>query len=143
VEGVPNDLIAGSGQKFALRPLDPPYPALPKLGGAYRGLTRHPGVFMTAEELKDIAGRINRQGSYSGQRFGLLAKQIKQDLNSGIDRDVTYSGPIPGVYEYTFSYEPQDQHDAETKAALTIPPGVKVPAGLRWLPHGSHFTPRC
>lgn len=42
---------------------------------------------------------------------------------------MTYSGPIPGVYEYTFSYEPQDQHDAETRAALTIPPKAKAPAG--------------
>jgi hypothetical protein len=75
---------------------------------------------MTAEELKNIASRINRQGSYSGERFGLFAKQIKRDLNSGIDRDVTYSGPIPGVYEYTFSYEPQDQHDAETRAAANF-----------------------
>jgi hypothetical protein len=128
LDGVPNDLIAGSGQDFPLRPLDPPYPALPDLRGTYRTLT-HPGVFMSAEELKEIASRINRQGSYSEQRFGLLAKQIKQDLNSGIDWDVTYSGPIPGVYEYTFSYEPQDQHDAETRAALTIPPGAKTPAG--------------
>jgi hypothetical protein len=128
VDGVPNDLIAGSGEPLAGRPLDPPYPTLPKLGGSYRSLT-HPGVFMTADELRGIASRINRKGSYSEQRFGLLARQIKQDLKSGIDWDVTYSGPIPGVYEYTFSYEPQDQHDAETRAALTIPPGAKAPAG--------------
>lgn len=128
VDGVPNDLIAGSGEKLAARPLDAPYPALPDLAGTYRSLT-HPGVFMTADELQDISSRINRKGSYSGQRFGLLAKQIKQDLHSGIDWDVTYSGPIPGIYEYTFSYEPQDQHDAETRAALTIAPGAKAPAG--------------
>jgi hypothetical protein len=128
VDGVPNDLIAGSGHQLSLQPLDPPYPTLPNLGGTYRSLT-HPGVFMTADELQDIASRINRKGSYSGQRFGLLAKRINRDFNSGIDWDVTYSGPIPGIYQYTFSYEPQDQHDAETRAALTIPPGVKAPAG--------------
>lgn len=128
MDGVPNDLITGSGQELALRPLNAPYTTLPDLVGTYRALAR-PSVFMTAGELKDISSRINRKGSYSGQRFGELAKQVKRDLNSGIDWDVTYSGPNPGVYEYTFSYEPQDQHDAETRAALTIPPGAKAPAG--------------
>jgi len=129
VDGVPNDLIAGSGAKLPLKPLDPPYPAPPRLSGSYRSLTQHPGVFMTAQELKDIASRINRPGSYSMRRFGLLAKQIAQDLKSGIDWDVTYSGADAGVYEYTFSYEPQDQHEAETRAALKISPGAKAPAG--------------
>jgi hypothetical protein len=129
VNGVPNDLIAGSGTKLPLKPLDPPYPALPPLGGSYRGLTQHPGVFITGDELKDIASRINRPGSYSMRRFDLLAKQIAKDLKSGIDWDVTYSGPDPVVYEYVFSYEPQDQHDAQTRAALIIPPGAKAPAG--------------
>src|SRR5580704_8457853 len=129
VDGVSNDLIGGSGTKLALKPLDPPYPALPPLGGSYRSLTQHPGVFMTADELKDLASRIHRPGSYSMRRFGLLATQIARDLKSGIDWDVTYSGPDAGVYEYAFSYEPQDQHDAETRAALKIPAGVKAPAG--------------
>jgi hypothetical protein len=129
VNGVPNDLIAGSGAKLALKRLDPPYPALPPLGGSYRSLTQHPGVFITGDELKDTASRINRPGSYSMRRFDLLAKQITTDLKSGIDWDVTYSGPDPGVYEYVFSYEPQDQHDAQTRAALKIPPGAKAPAG--------------
>lgn len=128
VVGVPNDLIAGSGQSLRLRALNAPYSVVPNLNGSYHALI-HPGVFMTAAELKDIASRINRQGSYSEQRFGVLAKQIKQDLNSSIDWDVTYSGPNPEVYQYTFAYEPQDQHDTETRAALTIPPGAKAPAG--------------
>jgi hypothetical protein len=129
VNGVPNDLIAGSGTKLALKPLDPPYPALPPLGGSYSSLTQHPGVFMKGDELKDIASRINRPGSYSTQRFDSLAKQIAKDLKSGIDWDVTYSGPDPGVYQYVFSYEPQDRHDAATRAALNIPAGAKAPAG--------------
>jgi hypothetical protein len=129
VNGVPNDLLAGSGTKLALKPLDPPYPALPPLGGSYRSLTQHPGVFMTGDELKDMASRINRPGSYSMRRFDLLATKIATDLKSGIDWDVTYSGSNPGVYEYVFSYEPQDQHDAQTRAALIIPPGAKAPAG--------------
>jgi len=129
VNGVPNDLIAGSGTKLAPKPLDTPYSALPPLGGSYRSLTQHPGVFVTGDELKDMASRINRPGSYSMRRFDLLAKQIAKDLKSGIDWDITYSGPDPGVYEYVFSYEPQDQHDAETRAALKIPAGAKAPAG--------------
>jgi hypothetical protein len=63
------------------------------------------------------------------RRFDLLAKQIAKDIKSGIDWDITYSGPDAGVYEYVFSYEPQDQHDAETRAALKIPANVKAPAG--------------
>jgi hypothetical protein len=129
VDGVPNDLISGSDAKLALKPLDPPYPSLPRLGGSYRSLTQHPGVFMTADELKDIVARINRPESYSMRRFGLLARQIAQDLKSGIDWDVTYSGPDPGVYEYAFSYEPQDQHDAEIRAALKVSSSTKAPAG--------------
>jgi hypothetical protein len=40
VDGVVNDLIAGSGQTFLLRRLDAPYPALPDLRDSYRTLTR-------------------------------------------------------------------------------------------------------
>jgi hypothetical protein len=129
VDGVPNDLISGSDAKLARKQLDPPYPSLPRLSGSYRSFTQHPGVFMTGDELKDIVVRINRPGSYSLRRFGLLAKQIAQDLKSGIDWDVTYSGPDPGVYEYVFSYEPQDQHDAEIRAALKVSASRKAPAG--------------
>lgn len=77
-------MIAGSGQQLGPRPHDAPYPTLPKLGGACRSET-HPGLFMTANELRDIASRINRNGSYSERRFGLLAQQIKRDLKSAID----------------------------------------------------------
>ncbi|MBV8281704.1 MAG: hypothetical protein JO347_06540 [Candidatus Eremiobacteraeota bacterium] len=129
VDGVPNDLIAGSGTKLPLRPLGLAYQALPSLAGAYRTLSAHPGVFVTTAELKDLAARINRPASYSMQRFGRLGNQIKQDLASGIDWDATYSGSDGGVYQYAFSYEPQDQHDAEIRAALKIPSGVKAPAG--------------
>jgi hypothetical protein len=129
VDGVPNDAIGGSETKLKpLVGLNLPYPPLPRLGGSYRNLT-HPGVFVTADELRDLASRINRPASYSMRRFALLAAQIKKDLTSGIDWDVTYSGGNGGVYQYTFSYEPQDHHDAETRAALTIAPNAKAPAG--------------
>jgi hypothetical protein len=129
VDGVPNDAIAGSGLKLAqLTGLNIPYPALLPLGGAYRGLAE-PGVFTSANELNDLALRVNRAGSYSMRRFALLATQIERDLESGIDWDVTYSGANGGVYQYAFSYEPQDHREAETRAALRVPPDAKAPAG--------------
>ena len=129
VDGVPNDAIAGSDTKLKpLAGLNLPYPALPRLGGSYRNLT-HPGVFTTADELRDLVSRINRPASYSMRRFSQFAAQIKTDLASGIDWDVTYSGGNGGVYQYTFSYEPQDHHEAETRAALRMPPDAKAPAG--------------
>jgi hypothetical protein len=39
VDGVPNDLIAGSGAMLALKPLDPPSASLPRLSGSYRTFT--------------------------------------------------------------------------------------------------------
>ena len=129
VDGVPNDAIVGSDTKLPLLAgPSAPYPALPRLAGAYRKLD-HPGVFTSAAELKDLVLRINRTGSYSMRRFELLAAQIKNDLAAGIDWDVTYSGANGGVYQYVFSYEPQDHHEAETRAALSIPPDAKAPAG--------------
>jgi hypothetical protein len=112
-----------------LASLATPYLTLPPLSGAYRSLAVHPRVFTTAAELKDLAARINRPGSYSTQRFGLLAKQIKPDLTSGIDWDVTYSGCDGGVYQYVFSYEPQDDQAAKTRAQLQIAPNERAPAG--------------
>ena len=129
VDGVPNEAIAGSDLKLEkLTGLNVPYPALPLLAGAYRGLAE-PGVFTSANELKDLASRVNRADSYSRRRFALLAAQIQRDLDSGIDWDVTYSGADGGVYQYAFSYEPQDHHEAETRAALRMPPDAKAPAG--------------
>jgi hypothetical protein len=130
VNGVPNDAIAGSGAKLpVLAQAAAPYPPLPQLAGAYRDLAEHPGVFTTPAELNDLAQRIGRSESYSHRRFLTLADQVKRDLVSGSDWDVTYSGADGGVYQYTFSYEPQDHHEAATRAALTIPPDVKAPAG--------------
>jgi hypothetical protein len=98
VDGVPNDAIAGSDAKLRLLAgPSAPYPALPRLAGAYRKLD-HPGVFTSATELKDLVLRINRIGSYSMRRFGLLAAQIEHDLAAGIDWDVTYSGADGDVY---------------------------------------------
>jgi hypothetical protein len=130
VDGVANEAVAGSGQKLIRLPaLATLYPPLPRLAGVNHHLAEHPRVFITATDLKDLAARINRPGSYSMRRFGLLAEQIKRDLGSGIDWDVTYAGCEGGVYQYVSSYEPQDHHDAETRAQLQIAPGAKAPAG--------------
>jgi hypothetical protein len=130
VDGVANDAIAGSGAKLAHRPGPAvPYQALPPLAGAYHSLAEHPRVFMTAADLKDLAVRINRPGSYSMARFGQLAGQIKRDLASGIDWDMTYSGCDTGLYNYLVFYEPQDHHEGEIRSALHIAPDAKYPAG--------------
>jgi hypothetical protein len=130
VDGVPNDAIAGSGKKMAQLPMpEVPYPSLPPLSGSYHSLAKHPRVFTTAADLKDLAARINQPGSYSMQRFGLLATQIKHDLASGIDWDVTYSGCEGQVYQYAFSYEPQDHLEAMMRKALHLSPNDKYPTG--------------
>lgn len=130
VDGVSNDSITGSGKKLMhLSALQTPYPALPRLSGAYRSLAEHPRVFMTPADLKDLVARINRPRSYSMQRFSLLVTKIKSDLASGTDWDVTYAGCDGWIYQYIFSYEPQDHHEAEIRSHLQIPPGAKAPAG--------------
>src|SRR5215470_1655483 len=100
VDGVANEAIAGSGQPRPTLPgLTVPYPTVPTLSGTFHSLAEHPRVFTTAAALKDLATRINRPGSYSTQRFGQLAEQIKRDLATRIDWDVTYSGCIPWIYQ--------------------------------------------
>jgi hypothetical protein len=93
VDGVGNDAIAGSGMPLARLPgVQVPGPALPPLQGSYRSLAAHPRVFTTDAELKELASRINRPGSYSMQRFGQLADQIARDLAARNDWDATYGG---------------------------------------------------
>lgn len=130
VDGVPNDEIAGSGERLVRLPvLDAPHPALPTPAGAYHHLAGHPRVFMTEAELKDLVARINHPASYSQQRFGQLANQIRHDLTSGIDWDWTYSGCDGELYMYFFSYEPQNHLDAEIRAAVHVAPNFKYPMG--------------
>jgi hypothetical protein len=130
VDGVANDAIAGSGTPLARLPgVQVPSPALPLLQGSHRGLAAHPRVFTTGAELKDLASRINRPGSYSMQRFGQLAGQIARDLAARNDWDATYAGCNFGAYQYAFSYEPQDGHEAATHALLKLDAGTIAPAG--------------
>jgi hypothetical protein len=130
VDGVANDAIAGSGTPLARLPgVQVPGPALPPLQGSHRGLAVHPRVFTTGAELKDLASRINRPGSYSMQRFGQLADQIARDLAARNDWDATYAGCNFGAYQYAFSHEPQDGHEAATHALLKLDAGTIAPAG--------------
>jgi hypothetical protein len=130
VDGVPNDTIGGSNQPLATIPMPTiQFPPHPPLAGAYRSVAGHPRVFTTASELQDMVARINRPGSYSEQRFAALAGKIKQDLASGIDWSIAYAGCNGHIYQYTFSYEPQDGQEADMRAALNVAANVRYPTG--------------
>jgi hypothetical protein len=106
-----------------------PGPALPPLQGNYHSVAAHPRVFTTGAELKELASRINRPGSYFMQRFGQLAGQIARDLAARNDWNATYAGCDFGAYQYAFSYEPQDGREAATHALLKFDAGTIAPAG--------------
>jgi hypothetical protein len=106
-----------------------PYPELPALAGSYHPLVEHPGVFTTLAELKEMASKINRSESYSMQRFGELAKQIARDLAARNDWDATYGGCNFGAYQYAFSCEPQDGHEAAIHELLKLDAATITPAG--------------
>jgi hypothetical protein len=132
IGGAERATLAGSGKSLTLHgglaaPFPPPTP--PRLPGAYRSLAEHPRVFVTATELKDAASRANRPGSYSSERFNRLVGDVTRDLASGIDWDATYAGCIGDIYQYAFSFEPQNGKDATIRAALRVAPNAKTPAG--------------
>ena len=139
VNGVPNAAIAGSGTTLGHFPQVelqyPTLPAFPMVSGAYRNFNEHPRVFMTTADLKDIVSRINRPDSYSKQRFGQLADQIKRDLASTIDWDATYSGCDIDVYLHAFTIEPRGGYPNEIRSedqlrtAMHVKPGASAPAG--------------
>jgi hypothetical protein len=132
VDGVPNDVIAGSDKPPRhLDRLEMPFPtpAVPPISGSYQKLDAHPRVFLTNADLKDLASRINRPGSYSAKRFAQLAAKMAQDLAAPNDWDAAYSGCWDEPYLYAFACEPQDGHDAETHAAMKLGPNAKAPAG--------------
>ena len=63
------------------------------------------------------------------ERFGQLVDKVARDLTSGTDWDATYSGCIGDIYQYAFSFEPQNGKEATIRAALHLTPSAKVPAG--------------
>ena len=55
VDGVPNDVIEGSGQKLTLLPAPhTPSPDLPRLAGQYHSLDAHPGSSPIAIEVPEL-----------------------------------------------------------------------------------------
>jgi hypothetical protein len=104
-------------------------PPVPKLSGGYTSSRAHPRVFITQGELRSLARRIAVADSYSARRFALLAQRIARDLAAQTDWQATYSGCNAGVYQYAFSYEPQDGHATEVHAALQLAPSATAPAG--------------
>ncbi len=139
VGNVPNALIAGAGTRLGQLPEVPlRHPLLATFSiptGAYKRLAVHPRVFTTEAELKELAVRINRSGSYSAQRFDRLAVQIGRDLAADVDWDAVYSGCDIDIYLHTFTIEPRGGYaqetrtDEELRAALHVRAGAAVPAG--------------
>lgn len=117
----------GKDRKLFLEGL--PVPASSVLSGNYKTLATHPRVFNTRGDLEELAARSNVSGSYSAKRFRQLAEQIARDLAARNDWDATYSGCDAGVYQYAFSYEPQNGNETKLRADLQLPPGSVAPAG--------------
>jgi hypothetical protein len=137
INGVENAAIHGSGAPLA-RLSKMQFPMLAAFAvpsGAYHSPTGHPRVFMTAAELRDIASRANRPGSYSMERFRRLADGVKRDLSSHVAWDATYSGCDIDVYLRTFAveqrggYASQVRSEDQLRAALNLPSGATAPAG--------------
>ena len=84
---VENAAIAGSGSIQI--PEGPPLrmkpTSYPRVAGAYLSRAEHPRVFVTAEELKDMAARINTSGSFSAKRFAAVSARVKTDLAANVD----------------------------------------------------------
>lgn len=135
IGGTERGTLAGSETRLKQIPgLDPPFPPPPppRLSGSYLSLQEHPRVFMTADELKEFAGRINQPGTYSKVRFDQLADSVAHDLTSGINWDATYSGCRAEIYQYAFSIEGQGW-EAKIRDALHLPPNAKGPSGAAFV----------
>lgn len=138
VSGVENAAIAGSGAPLhRLDALTTPFiTATPLvLAGSYRHLAAHPRVFITEAELRDLAARINRAGSYSERRFTRLAMQVKNDLAANVDWDATYSGCDIDIYLRAFAVEARGGYaneirsEDQLRSALKIAADKSAPAG--------------
>jgi hypothetical protein len=132
VNGVENAVIAGSGTPLhRLDALTTPFiTATPlKLVGSYRHLDGHPRVFTTEAELRDLATRINRAGSYSQRRFARLASQVKNDLVAPVDWDATYAGCDIDIYLRAYSIEARGGYASEVRSEERLRGALKVAAG--------------
>jgi hypothetical protein len=132
-----NAAIARSGEmEFPDPPVFRIMPdSFPHLSGTYKSLAEHPRVFMTRQDLNDVAARINTPGTFSAQSFAGLVKRVRADLASTADWDATYSGCDADIYLHAFSFEPTGGYAGEIRsedqlrAALNMRPGVIPPHG--------------
>jgi hypothetical protein len=128
---VENAAITGSGAFVfpdAPRLRDTPK-SYPPLAGAYVSQPQHPRVFISADELADLARRINRAGSFSAARFKALADQVRQDLGSKADWEEAYAGCDMEIYLRAFSFEPKpaygnDRSEDDLRKAMKMGPGA-------------------
>lgn len=99
------------------------------VAGTYTSSATFPRVFTTPQDLADLARRIGMANSYSAQRFKDLSAQVAHDLSSPNMWDATYSGCNAGIYQYAFSYEPQDGNAGKVRENLKLPASATAPAG--------------
>ena len=125
VGSVENAAIAGSGTlSLPEAPAARATPAsYPPLAGSYASLAQHPRVFVSHDQLTDMAARINRAGSYSERRFAALSDWVRKELAANLDWDATYSGCDMEIYLRAFSFEPKpaygnDRSDDELRQAM-------------------------
>lgn len=133
---VENAAIAGSGA-FSF-PDAPPVrrkpSSYPALAGHYVSLADHPRVFVTQEQLNDIARRAGIKGSYSSVEYAALADRVRRDFSAKVDWDAAYSGCDLEIYLRGFAFEEKpaygnDRSDDELRAAMHGKPGLAPPHG--------------
>jgi hypothetical protein len=122
---VENAAIGSSGTLvFPEAPLPRDTPAAyPPLTGTYAAIARHPRVFVSGDQLADMARRINKAGSFSARRFAALSDWVRKELAADLDWDATYSGCDMEIYLRGFSFEPKpaygnDRSDDELRTAM-------------------------
>lgn len=124
-----NSAVSGSGvlqQPARFTRTDGPFRPV---AGSYVSSAAHPRVFTTSAELSDLARRIGTSGSYSAKRFEQLEAQVAHDLAAPNRIDATYSGCSATVYQYAFSYEPQDGNAGKVRDAMKLAASETAPAG--------------
>jgi hypothetical protein len=136
VGNVENAAISGSGvTKFPAAPRVRQKPSsYPRLSGRYTKLSAHPRVFDTQAELKDIAKRARRRGTYSNGRYVALGERVRKDIAAKVDWESTYSGCDMEIYLRAFSYEQKpaygnDRTEDQLRTALHGKANLAPPHG--------------
>lgn len=106
-----------------------------RVPGAYVSSSQHPRVFVSQSDLSDFVTRINRQDSFSSQKFARLSSLVKADVSNNVMWDAAYSGCDIDIYLYTFSIEETRGYASDVRSEDTIrsemglPVASKPPAG--------------